>query len=86
MRSLVRIDADRDHPVSPQAVRTMEHRGGQPELQGASHASIEPRQRRSVAGRHAVKEPHQQMGKERWSQPVTDLAPYGLRGPGAVRI
>ena len=57
-------------------------RGGQPEFKQALHASIEPRQRRSVTGQHAMSEPHRPVGKEPGSQPAIDLAPYGLALPG----
>src|SRR6266566_9817034 len=63
---LVWVDADRDHLEPPRAARTVEHRGGQPEFQGAPHASIEPRRRRSVAGRHAMREPHPNGGQGAW--------------------
>jgi hypothetical protein len=53
---------------------------------GAPHASIEPRRRRSAAAGHAMSEPHPAGGQGAWSQAVTDLAPYGPRGPGAGGI
>ena len=62
-------------------------RGGQPEFQAVLlQASIEPRRRRSVITRHAIKEPRPAAGKELGSLAITDLAPYGLQGPGAGRI
>src|SRR5665811_1316306 len=63
--------------VSPRAAWTMEYRGGQPEFWGASHASIEPRRRRSVTSRHAVKEPHPAGGQGAWEP--TDHRPRTLR-------
>ncbi len=83
VRGLVRIDPDRDHvrASSSRAARTVGHRGGQPELQEAVHASIEPRRRRSVTDQHAMSEPHRQVGKKAGSQSVIDLAPYGLASP-----
>jgi hypothetical protein len=40
-----------------------------------------------MASRHAISEPHPVgVGKELGSQPVTDLAPYGLLGPDAGLI
>ena len=76
VRRLVRIDPDGDHEQPPSDDRDLDHRGGQPDFKG-SVSRLYRATPAAVGGQPARYEgaTPRGVGKERGSQPVTDLAP-----------